>query len=886
MNRNPVSGLIVAFFVLFLTWSCSVQKNTGLSRAYHNVTAKYNVLFNGNESFNKGLEKIESDFKDDYSEILPIFKYGAKDAVSLAGADMDRTIKKCSKLISLHSITAKPKVKDNKNLTPEQRAFFSKKEYNLYVDDAYLLMGKAHFYKQEYEQASEIFRLLINDFKNQSIIYETQLWLARLLIETRQLNDASEILALLVNNASFPKKLMSDLYGTYADYSLKKNDYIQAINFLEKALAVENHKKHRTRYLYVLAQLCEKTGDLKRASEFYALVIKMNPVYDMAFNAHINRALAYEQGFGRIEDIENELNKMLHDDKNTDYQDQIYFALGNLAAKEGKNEKALEYYTKSIETNKGNEQQKSRSYLTIADLYYAMPDYPHAQAYYDSLVTHVDPDYPGYDALFTKSKSLTRLVNEINTVKLSDSVLILAKLPRNEIYNRIDAIIENERKKEELARLKQQEEQLDQQFGDELTAQNANRTRNSNEGTKWYFYNDAAKSIGFREFKLKWGNRRLEDHWQRSSKALVSFTPGTTEEDVAEDTKTESTEAAYSKMSREYYLVNIPFTDSAVNDAHKRTEIALFNMGMIYKNDLKDYNRSVEAFKELIKRFPSSDYLLTSYYNLYSIAKDQNNMALIDYYKNIIASQYPESMYAKVLTNPDYFKELEKEEQIVRQYYEQTYAMYKAENYNEVIMRTDFALKTYQDNALAPQFNYLGTLARGKTIDRKVFRENLIAIIAAYPGTEIEEDAKNLIDYMDKEHPELKAAEEIKISQQLYLPSPESPHLFAFVLDKRINANQLVFNIINFNLDQYDNLNLIVDIINLNPTRNLIVVKTFSNQQQVMQYLNTIGTSDEIQRDMPEMTMISMAISEQNLKTLVEDKSVERYLTFFNENYK
>jgi len=244
------------------------------------------------------------------------------------------------------------------NLSPKERAFFSKKEYNQFVDDAYLLMGKAHCYKQEYEQANEIFRLILNDFKNQPIVYETQVWLSMLLIETGQSKDAFEILSFLSNNAEFPKKLLPELYTTFGFYSLRQKDYPQAINYLEKTLGVENHKKTRTRYLYILAQLYEKTGDLKRASDYYAQVIKMNPVYDMAFNAHINRALAYEQGFGQAEDIESELNKMLRDDKNAEYQDQIYYALGNLANKEGNDEKALEYYQKSLLANTGNDQQK------------------------------------------------------------------------------------------------------------------------------------------------------------------------------------------------------------------------------------------------------------------------------------------------------------------------------------------------------------------------------------------------------------------------------------------------------------------------------------------------------------------------------------------------
>jgi tetratricopeptide (TPR) repeat protein len=649
--KKATTDIIIIFVLLFLFSSgCSVQKNTGMSRAYHNLTAKFNVLFNGEESFKKGTERIEDGFTDDYSEILPIFSFTEKDAVTLASADMDRTIKKCSKLISMHSITAKPKVKDSKNLSPKERTFFSKKEYNLYVYDAYLLMGKAHFFKQEYEQAHEIFRLLINDFKNQPVVYETQVWLSRLLIQTGQNKDAYEILSMLSNNAVFPKKLTPELYTTFADYSLKEEDYAMAIQYLEKTLGVERHKKIRIRYLYILAQLYEKTGDLKRASDYYAQVIQMNPVYDMAFNAHINRALAYEQGFGQAEDIESELNKMLRDDKNAEYQDQIYFALGNLANKEGNSEKALEYYHKSLQANTGNDQQRSRSYLTLANYYYAIPDYPQAQAYYDSTLTLIEPDFSGYEEMFTKSKSLTRLVKEINILQLADSLLLLGKLPRQELYARIDAIIAGERNKEELARQKQQEQLLDQQYGSEVSMQNQARQQATTEGAGWYFYNDAAKSMGFREFKLKWGNRKLEDHWQRANKTVVNFTASNPEESNPEVDEAVPSQPAYSKLSREYYLSSIPSTDSAFLALNTNAELALNNMGMIYKNELKDYERANESFKTLIKRFPSSVYLLPAYYNLYSIAKDQNSQAMTDYYKNIIINQYPQSMYSKVLS--------------------------------------------------------------------------------------------------------------------------------------------------------------------------------------------------------------------------------------------
>ena len=871
--------------MLILAAGCSVQKNTGMSRAYHNLTARFNVLFNGNESFKKGISKIDEGFRDDYAEILPIFPFTDKKASSLASADMDRVIKKSIKLISLHSIKAKPKVKNSKNLTPKQREFFNKKEYNAYVDDACLLMGKAHFYKQEYPEASDIFHQILNDFKNQPIIPETQVWLALLLVETRQYKDAYEILNLLLNKNDFPKKLLPELYTTAAEYYLKQKDYLQTISYLEKSVPIEPHKKNRTRYYYILAQLLEKTGDLKRASEYYSLVVKMNPVYEMAFNARINRALAYQQGFGKAEDIENELSKMLRDDKNTEYRDQIFFALGNLAAKEGNNTKAIENYKKSAAAYVDNDQQKTRSYLTLANLYYSFPDYPNSQAYYDSALTQISPDYPGYDALFTKSKSLTRLVQELNTYQLEDSVLKLSKLPQQELYARIDAIIETERKKEELERQRQQEEQLDRQFGNEIAVQNFSKQQNTSEGTRWYFYNDAAKSMGFREFKLTWGSRKLEDHWQRSVKTASTFASGGAEEGETADENASRPVNAFSKMSREFYLVNIPKNDSAVSASLKRMEQADYNMGVIYKNDLKDYEKASASFKDLIKRFPLSPYLLSSYFYLYTMARDQNNQAMEDYYKNIIASQFPQSMYAKVLTNPGYIQELEQEEKKVRQYYADTYDLYKSGNYAEVIARSDYALKNFKDNSLIPQFTYLGLLSSGISTDRKTFRENLLALITRYPGTDVAGDAQNLVNYMDKEHPEIKEAQDIIISRKIYQVNFDSEHMFAFIVDKKSNINQLIFNIINFNLDNFDKLSLRAEITDLNTLQNLVLVKPFPDKDLVMQYLNAIRSSPIILKDIPGTTLIPIAISVENFNILKTEKSADLYLKFFHENY-
>ena len=606
----------------------------------------------------------------------------------------------------------------------------------------------------------------------------------------------------------------------------------------------------------------------------------------MTFNAKINRALAYEKGYGSVKEIEGQLTRMLRDDKNAEYKDQIYYALGNIAYKDGNVSKAIKQYKKSVQHNVNNVAQKARSYLTLADLYYEMPEYVNAQAYYDSAVTLLETDYPGYDNIYAKSKSLTTLVKEINTFNLEDSVQRLAKLPEKELLDYIDKLIEDVRKKEQEEIKRKQEEALNSQLRYSMEMDRKSGQQGFSEGVKWYFYNETARSLGYKEFKLKWGNRKLEDNWRRANKSLTSFGEGVSTEDTDFITDEEKrNHMALSNKSRDFYLKNIPLTDSMLQISDRRIENALYNMGMIYRNELKDYDRSIESFKELIKRFPETEYLLSSYYYLYDIYAKINNKAMVEAYKNKIISQFPNSTYAKLLNNPDYFKELEAEQNKIQDFYAETYNKYLNEQYVDVIRQSEYAIKNYPDNKLTPQFEYLRTLSMGRTTDIKTFKESLYHIVSSYPMTDIAEDARNIIAFLDREHPEMKEEEEKEKAIALYKYEENTEHFFAFVLYDKSYLNQLLFNIINFNLDNFDDLNLKAESVQINGGQDIITVMPFKNKAASLEYYNKASSDKSIFKDVDESKVQKMVISASNLNILKTDKSVDRYLKFFNEYY-
>ena len=174
------SGIIKIALVLLsslmLLTSCSTKKNKWNRRVYHNLTSHYNVWWNGDQSIKEGEKALKENIQDDFTEILPVFDYGTKENALSLNAQMDRAIEKSSICIQRHSMR------------------FNGKEYVNWIDDAYLLMAKANFFKQDFIPARRTFDYVANSYKYNDIVHTANLWLAKTYIETEQYHKAEALL--------------------------------------------------------------------------------------------------------------------------------------------------------------------------------------------------------------------------------------------------------------------------------------------------------------------------------------------------------------------------------------------------------------------------------------------------------------------------------------------------------------------------------------------------------------------------------------------------------------------------------------------------------------------------------------------------------------------
>ncbi len=838
---------------------CSRKKSRFTSRAYHNTTTRYNYFFNAREIKRETERALYDQHKDDFSEVLPLFIYPSEEQAKALYPDMDKIIEKTSTAIDRHSM------------------YLRKKEHNRWIDDCYMLMGIARFYKQEYFVGEEVFEYIAKAYKKQDERFSGLIWLARTHVELGNMNKAESYLT-LIDEQGVPKQYSSDFNALYADYFIKKRNVDDAVNRLEKALETTKNKQEKTRYNYVLAQLWLKKKEYGKASDLFTQVIKLKPRYDMLFNAKISRAMSFEPGSEKGGDIKKMLTKMVKDGKNAEFLDQIYYALADIAFKESDEPLGIEYLQKSAAASVSNNKQKALSYLRLGEIFYKKPNYVSSQAYYDSCLTVLPEDYDRYESIYNRSKALNALVENIMIVEKEDS---LQRMVSDVGYRKvvIDELIEKAKREEE-ERLAEEAEfnSLD----NNSTPNNINA--NLNNAGNWYFYNQTTLGFGFTDFKKNWGNRKLEDHWRRSNKeTIVTFDDDFITSDSA---KTDSTGAKINpRTTEEYYLKFLPLTDSSLNVSHNSIIEALYKMGNLYREDFQDYKHATKSFEDLVSRYDTCRYKLPSWYNLYRISLLTDNDVMKAKYKKLILDEYPDSEYARIIQDPTYNKVTRENRKRVDNYYSIVFDLYRDWKYQKVLTRCRKAKTIFADNHILDKFDLLAAMAIGHVEPLDSFKLALKNILINHPGTESSKEAQRILDLIKKG---------VKVgvggdSQSSTVPYKHQFntefHLVVVVPGTDKKSNKYKVDISNFNRKYYSAKVLNVSNIFIDPTQQIIIVKKMQGYDEAIDYYKSFKLNKDNLTDLLDKKYQVFLISKENFVLFYKNKDVKGYLEFFKKNF-
>ena len=884
-KRYSVAGLFFVFTALLFIGACSTKKNTFTRRAYHNLTSHYNVYWNGMDNLRQGIREFESGVKDNFSLVIPVYNFGDKAAAGKMAQYADLSIKKASKTINKHSM------------------IFNRKEYVKWIDDAYFLIGKSYFYKQDYPMARRTFEFVVKTYNTSELKYDAMLWLALSNIQIGDYNRAEPLLDMIqskIKQGEAPEKYETDLNLIYGQFYILQRNYETAVPYLEHALELKPKNTVRTRCMYILGQIYQRSGDYDNATLMYKDVIKRSPSFEMEFNAKINLAQCYDARAGNREYIIKKLTKMLKDDKNRELLDQVYYSLAQVSLRDADTASAVTYLKKSVAAGKNNNYQRAISALELADIYFRIPDYAKAQAYYDSTMQFLPKEFPNYNDLKKKTEILTDLVKNLQIISREDSLQRLASMSDEKRLRIIDNIIQQVIE-EEIRKKKEEEERKSNQnlFGITPESQTATGPK---EG-RWYFYNPSTLANGFSNFVRKWGRRVLEDNWFLADKNLGTFSSTETSDTTGMAAGTDTTakggklpgiKKSKNPKERDYYLQNIPFTFQQVAASNDRIVLAFYNAGFIYAENLYDYGRAIETFETLQERYPENIYKVPTNYELYQLYGKLENKPKSDSYKNLILTKYPETDYARLLINPNYYKELTSKQSEASKLYEETYRAFSNQQYYMVINNAAVARANYKsDTALMPRFEYLRGLALGKIEVVDSLAAVMYQIIRDYPKSPVNPLAQNVINFLSNQKNSqgqpivTDSTTLLSPVMKLYKYDPNAVHFYALVVNgDQVDVNALRIKITDFNTKFYDLDNLQVNSIIFNNNQQILTVNNFESAEKAINYLINIRESKYIFTKLETSGNYSdFVISAENYPVLYRNKDISQYIRFFEKNY-
>ncbi len=775
MTRRPLIISVLLLTAASLFFSCSTKKNTAGSRFYQAFTTRYNVYFNGKEHYNEQIEKMEKEYEDDFSDFVfvhPAEAY-ADEKAPQPSASFDRTIEKMEKSIALHSIQKKPKKDRSKMKNPKYREFLKRGEYNPFLHNAWRLMGEAQYLKGDFLASAATFMYIERYFTwMPELVTESKIWQVRCYTALGWMNEAENVVTRLKPEEMTTKNLRR-LYSTaMSGYYVRTKQYDKAVPVLQDALKTTGGAQ-KTRLTFLLGQVYERTGDNGNAYKMFSRVAGASSApYRTQFNARIKQTEVFTGS--NIESEVKSLNRMARLDRNKDYLDQIYYAIGNLYLSRKDTANAIKNYILANEKSTRSGIDKAINQITLGGLYFDQFRYDLAQPCYSEGVAQLPEDYPDYPTLKRRSDVLDELAVYSQNVTLQDSLLRLSRMTPEEQRKVAERLVEELKKKEEEAaeeaRRQEYEAQNSANAG-QLQSNTSNFSMNTDKS--WYFYNTMTKNAGKAEFQRRWGSRKLEDDWRRINKQTFAMSDFENQGyDYSEEEEAVPTDSLGNPLSDEqieelkknqeelkkeqdphypeYYLVQIPKTEEEIVNSENIIQEGLFNMGIILKDKLEDKKAAQASFDELLTRYPDNIYRLDVYYNLYLMYSRYGEPDKAETYRQLILSEFADSNYGLALADPNYIENLRNMGAEQEKMYAATYDAYLNNRNSEVHEAYKEMMRRYPLSKIMPKFMLLDAFAYIPEKNYDAFQQTLKELLQRYPDTDITPLASDILKDLAK----------------------------------------------------------------------------------------------------------------------------------------
>jgi tetratricopeptide (TPR) repeat protein len=734
---------------------------------FQNMATRFNYYFHAKQKLDRVVRTANRDGQDNYNTLLPFYPFSLQ-SQGFSKGELDSVIDKSSMGIQLHDPRGK------------------------WIDDCFLLMGRAYFYEGDLENANKTFQYINitfapkqkseyktvvgareNDqisiatnekrkgffgrFKHVKARNDAFLWRAKTLLELKEYDEVQALLNLLNNDSYFPKRLEGGLaeVRAYSNYIQKR--YPETIAPLQLAIDKSRDRVARARMSYILGQLYVQQNRPDSALEQFRNVIGMKPDPMMDFQARLQIAKTNAQTTGDIPKSIAGLHRMLRKQRFSRFRDGILYTMGTLMYPKDP-DAAISYMKQSLKAPSDNLMQRTLTYKGLADIYYDQRNYPDAKKYYDSTAGVMTKDFLDAPTVDIRKEVLTEVVAKLDIIHREDSLQKIAAMSpsdRNILLSKMVASLKNEA--------------ADKKKKDALSAANPldvnamGMTGGGAYGPKeekgdWYFYNAGSKSAGYSEFKRRWGSRQSGDNWRRSQNGVVNATNSNAPIEIAEESAGAATKGVSpDSVSVDVLTAGLPLAPEKLAASEKAEKDAWFDLGKLYHDKLENYPLAIETYDSLLILFPDHPRKPEVLYSLYIWHSKLNHTAQANQYKTMVLNQYGNTNFADIIRSGGLNNDVDiaKRKQISAAY-DAAYTAFRNGNYAEAMALKQQADTTFGFNFLKPKFDLLEAMLIVKTDtlfatdSLQLSRKAVQAVITKYNADEpIRLQAQALMDALE-----------------------------------------------------------------------------------------------------------------------------------------
>lgn len=769
--RIFIKNIALLLAAILVASACAVKKNTPSARAWKSFTARYNTYFNGHQAYLNGYKtKLEGN-KDNYTDYLPLLLVGNQASRSLGKGDFETTITKMEKTIQLYSIKKKPELKRGHRMTPKEKKFRERQEFNPFLKNAWLLLGYAQLQKGEFIEAASTFAYIEMLYRTQiDVLDRARAMQALCYTELDWFYDAEELLR-KVQRDSIPNAARKEYNMAMANYYLKQKKWQEAVPYIQKVIPTFKTKAEKARGYFLLGQLHNSLGQKAEAYKAFQKSMRKSGSYEMKLNALVQQTEAMPQG-----DNGKKIKKLMRLTKlsgNQKFLDQIYYAIGNIYLSTPDTTKAIEAY----ETGAAKVETKGLAYgslmLQLGDIYWAKERFSKAYTCYNNAISIIGKEHERYENTTERTKVLDKLAEPSEVIFVQDSMRALAAMPESERLAIIDHAIELEKKRlkelraqqaDSAARNRQGRGDMNGDDDNDDQQKKSSNSANANDGADWYFYNQQSVNMGKDLFERQWGKRKNEDNWRRSNKSVLA-TINNDEIDYAKqdsldrlrdkaaqdsiggdslnlDKKEKKKDKAENeKLTREYYLDQLPLTPEKMAQSDSLLKKALYEAGVIEKDYMDNYPLAKRTLLRVLNNYPEfqpKDELL---YHLYLMELHWGNAADYMHYKAQLTAEFPESKYAILINDPYYEENARFGKQIEDSLYANTYEAYKNSDYATIERNCAISAERFPKGENRAKFMFFEGMSKLRAQDLAGFIEEMRQLVKDYPQDKISEIA-------------------------------------------------------------------------------------------------------------------------------------------------